>query len=260
MMMKKVIVFLLFFFMRISPCLAAVTFDGVDDYINCGTSSTLNFATSTSTFTLAAWVKATSYTFTFNGVVSKWLGTGSQRSWGFGVNNTDEVRFIISTDGATTAMGLITTGGTFSLNQWYHIAVTADVGSDTYLIYVDGTAKSTTGSTTISNAFSSTASVNIGSQKDGTDDLFTGTIEDVRVYNRALSAAEVEILAKSRLKYAPVTSGLVGYWPMDDCGDGTSGDGDTFVDRSGTGNSGTGVDGANNTGLTCRGSSYLSYP
>ena len=68
----------------------------------------------------------------------------------------------------------------------------------------------------------------------------------------------VDVL-EARVYYTSVNS-LVGYWPLDDCSDGTSGDAVAFVDRSGMGNNGTGDNGANNTGLTCRDSSYLSYP
>ena len=65
------------------------------------------------------------------------------------------------------------------------------------------------------------------------------------------------------MRYIPIQlfgSNLKTYLTLDDLPDGTSGDGDTFVDRSGNGNDGTGSDGGNNTGLTWVGESILSYP
>jgi len=88
----------------------------------------------------------------------------------------------------------------------------------------------------------------------------TAILSDARVYNRALAPAEIEALAASRLKYHSITNGLVAYWPLDDQPDGTSGNGDTFRDRSGNANHGTGDDGGNNTGLTARAETLLSYP
>jgi hypothetical protein len=64
-------------------------------------------------------------------------------------------------------------------------------------VYVDGVAQSTTGSI----AFTNTATDNttsaiaaIGSQDDGSVDYFDGQMDDVRIYSRALTAAEVKQL------------------------------------------------------------------
>jgi hypothetical protein len=70
---------------------------------------------------------------------------------------------------------------------------------------------------------------------------FDGTLDDVRVYNRALSPDEVSQLAD----WGP---GPVGHWKMDE---NVSGNGQTIYDQSGNGNNGTTDDGANNTGMDC---------
>ena len=258
--MRVMIVFLLSSLGWISPCLSSVTFDGADDYINAGTSSTLSFTSSTSTFSICAWVYPTAYNFTNCDIVAKWLGTGNQRQYMFDVNSSNGLSFLVSTNGSSVAMTVDTTSAVVGLNAWYHVCVTADIGADSYLLYASGSSAATSGSTTISSLFDSSSNVNIGSGKDGTDDRFTGKIDDVRIYNRVLSAVEILEMASDRLKYGPITNGMVGYWPLDDQPDGTSFDGDTAVDRSGTGNNGTGVDGDNNTGLTAGASSLLSYP
>jgi len=145
-------------------------------------------------------------------------------------------------------------------NSWIHVAGVY-APSQSITVYVDGSQSGQQTTDIPASQFNSSRPVEIGSRTDVTNLWYDGLITDVRVYSRALSVNEIETLAKSRLKYVGISSdSLVGYWPLDDCSDGTSGDGVTFVDRSGSGNNGTGVDGANNTGLTCKGSSYLSYP
>lgn len=146
----------------------------------------------------------------------------------------------------------------------YHIAVTC-TGS-AWACYINGASVTFTPTGTAGVWFSDLPGVNqyvIGALKRGaTTEFFSptnGTIRDVRLYDRALSATEVAGLASAKLKYDSNTSGLIAYWPLDDQPDGTSGDGDTYLDRAGA-SPGTGVDGANNTGLTNKASSVMSYP
>ncbi len=92
-----------------------------------------------------------------------------------------------------------------------------------------------------------------------------GFMDDVKVYNSAISATIVNLnynnrsgastnggFALSRLanNYTALVDGLVGYWKMDD---NVSGDNQTLVDASGAGNNGTTHYGANTTGMNCTG-------
>src|SRR5690606_11729497 len=70
---------------------------------------------------------------------------------------------------------------------------------------------------------------------------FLGMLDEVRIYNRALSPAEVKLL----YNWAP---GPVGYWKMDEK---VSGNGEIIFDSSGSGNNGTTSDGANDAGMNC---------
>lgn len=158
-------------------------FDGVDDYVNVTSASGLN----PSVISLAAWVKTTD-----NGangtVISKttgcasagyliWInenGVASQRP-SFWVGNgpwLDAPAGVNVTDGA-----------------WHHIAGTYD-GSISRL-YVDGTerASSTPGAETLS----STTNLQIGESTTCGDPL-NGEIDEVRVYDRVLSASEISDL------------------------------------------------------------------
>ena len=81
----------------------------------------------------------------------------------------------------------------------------------------------------------------IGYQIGGTPYYFDGSIDDVRVYNRALSSSEVAKLylaggGKANVSPSkPISSGLVGYWNFD----GKNMTNSTSTDSSGNGNNGT---------------------
>jgi Concanavalin A-like lectin/glucanases superfamily len=121
-----------------------------------------------------------------------------------------------------------------TLNAWHHVAATYD-GSSTaagMTIYVDGVAQTPTSSqSALTASILDTADLKIGTDVPGNGDSFTGTIDDARVWNRALSASEVLALYNSAGGCTGV--GLAGWWKFDD-GSGTS-----AVDSSGNGNTGT---------------------
>jgi hypothetical protein len=94
------------------------------------------------------------------------------------------------------------------------------------IIYINGSevGRQTIGSGTVNFG----GGLYIGTDKSGQG--LSGIIDDVRIYNRALSATEVEQLYEGRFTD---TTGLVGHWKMDE------GTGTTVADSSGNGNTGT---------------------
>lgn len=82
---------------------------------------------------------------------------------------------------------LTTTGPSLNLNQWYHIAVTWRSGEQ--VIYIDGIERarsSQTGSLDINND-----PLQVGQDLDIASRFFDGEIDEVRIYENFLSAAEI---------------------------------------------------------------------
>ena len=79
-----------------------------------------------------------------------------------------------------------------SLNTWYYVAGVYNAGSQTLDIYVNGVLDNGTldRHCTLSQNNPGSINVNIGRRQGGF--YFIGTIDDVRVYNRALSPAEIQ--------------------------------------------------------------------
>ncbi|MEI8011076.1 MAG: LamG-like jellyroll fold domain-containing protein [Candidatus Omnitrophota bacterium] len=105
-----------------------------------------------------------------------------------------------------------------NFNQWYHIVGVGDAEAGTTRLYVNGNLIGTT-------AFSpgsitrNTGSLGIGSG-------FHGIIDDVRLYNRALSSNEIQQRYASNTQ---INNGLVGHWSFDE------GQGNIIGDTSGLG-------------------------
>jgi prepilin-type N-terminal cleavage/methylation domain-containing protein len=159
----------------------AGAFDGLSTYIiNTATSSVFNLTTGV---TMVAWVKLNASS-TDEKVISK------RPSYVLTIynNNIPETEiFIASTSYDTRSAG----GGTTLANgKWYQVAGTYD--GATIKTYVNGALDrqvAAPGSMDIvSNA------LNIGKTADGVANYFNGLIDDARVYNRALSAAEIAAL------------------------------------------------------------------
>ncbi len=157
----------------------AYSFNGTTSSIN--TAST--FGLGTTNASISAWVN--SPTASNKGL---FVNVGSTTGFGIGMGNTTTATagtFIVMTFNAggraiptTTALG---TG-------WHHVAMVIDAGG-TPTAYYDGVA---VGTYTGTNATAPSSSITtIGSLSSNSTNNFTGSIDDVRLYNRSLSASEV---------------------------------------------------------------------
>ena len=156
----------------------ALKFDGDDDYVDCGKSASLNFLDQP--FSLECWVKtdARSSTVIAMGKIggnrqNYWLGAtgGSAR---FSVGNGE--RFVL------------VSGPRINNDQWRHLVGVRDTAGGVIRLYVDGaqagTAKDGLGPITPNGIF---AIGRFGVRPSN----FPGLIDEVRVYSRALSPAEI---------------------------------------------------------------------
>lgn len=126
---------------------------------------------------------------------------------------------------------------TLQLNRWYHIVYTKSAGAinTTSTFYVDGANfGSVTGSASTPNISAGKMLVGAWARSDqGGADVI---IDDVRIYNRALSAAEVRGLYGSggvKLAQGASNNSLLGYWKLDE------GASTVALDSSGNGRRGT---------------------
>ncbi len=206
----------------------ALSFDGVDDYVDMGNAS--GFAL-TGSSTVLVWVKAD--TAAGN---AKWPGVIDKTNW--------SIRFQQNSSNiyAKAVIGGVKIGPevTLTLNTWYLIGLTNDLTNMTF--YVNGVDE---GSIASGGGYDThTDSLVIGDHS-ASSYPFDGLIDEVRIYNRALSATEIarsyrDGLARIRIATPNPhdwSSDLVGFWTFN--GKDIQGLNATATDISGQGNNGT---------------------
>jgi hypothetical protein len=170
-------------------------FDGSASYINLGTSKTsLNIS---SDLTVEAVIKLTS-NFTLNPTI---IGNGYWQEvypykLQFEYNSNNGNLGLFRYDGTNYRYALWNFGSqnTYFLNKTVHIVATYSSLTNTFAIYYNGVSQTITSSNPGNISVNNTTNFAIGAQikTDGTKgDYFPGTINLVRVYNRALTASEV---------------------------------------------------------------------
>lgn len=164
----------------------AVHFNGTS---NSYASLPAGLMTNLNDFTIATWVKVDT-----NAI---WA-----RIFDFGTG-TGNYMFLAPASGGNTVRYAITTtstGGEQQINNnailstgvWHHVAVT--LSGTNGLLYLDGAAVGTNSSMTLRPAILGNTTQNYFGKSQWADPLLVGNLDDFRIYNRALSAAEISSL------------------------------------------------------------------
>mgnify|MGYP003627231387 CR=1 FL=1 len=141
-----------------------------------------NASVDVSEFTLEGWIYTNSIT-SDNRILSKWFSGYPNRTYQFSATNDDLYLYI--SDGSNSNNTFVL--NVLSLNNWYHCVATYDGAN--LKIYLDGVLKITTASTmTLKD---SDQPVYIGAYV-GSLDPSDNTTAQPRIYNRALTAEEVQ--------------------------------------------------------------------
>ncbi|HEY3807512.1 MAG TPA: LamG domain-containing protein [Kofleriaceae bacterium] len=174
------------------PTIVAGGHDGLDATEFDGAATMLAAASAIplldETFTIAAWVNNA----TANGgcYMTKGLGSGFFNSWALCNDNTNNQLFFYTCNGS--AEDTLQPGNVVPTGSWHHVAGTWDGTSKT--LYLDGNKLGDSQPTGVSYDYDS---VFIGGDVDSgaPTSFLPGQLDDVRVYNRALSASEIAALA-----------------------------------------------------------------
>ena len=204
----------------------ATSFDGTDDYINVGNQSALNLGINN--FSISVWIfdtGATQNTLAIN--KRNALNTAGYELLDSVTPGTHSFRV---GDGTVNVAGYSVTG--LNNGSWHLLTGVVDRNSQKLITYLDGFHIGTDVSITGMSSVDNTQAFQIGARGGATN--FKGSLDEVRIYNRALSADEVAKLYKTTAPDNPDT-GLVGYWSFN----GSDVSGTTAYDRSGKGNNGT---------------------
>ena len=165
----------------------ALSFDGVDDTINCGTGTNAD----PTGISISAWVSSPNWDSVggFNGVFAAKgsLNGDSTSTYALYWNNTFGWTFF--TLSSANVLSIVRDNTTATANKLFHIVGTAT--ASTLSIYVDGQLKNTAANSG-GNIKTSTHTLNLGS--DGTTRRLFGNLFDLAIWGRPLSANEISEL------------------------------------------------------------------
>ncbi|MEU6098815.1 sialidase family protein [Streptomyces sp. NPDC047079] len=169
----------------------ALAFDGTDDAVRLPYQPRLPLGTKD--FTASLWFR---YTATTGEQPLLWMGgigTSQPQVWLRAEPASNRIQGLITVrDGASPPRSAyVRASGAYNDGQWHHLALRRG-GGDGLTLFIDGTALSTAdvpGSVSRNSPFG----VHIGQRMDSRA-FFTGAIDDVRVYDRALGDDEIASL------------------------------------------------------------------
>jgi hypothetical protein len=158
-----------------------LVFDGTDDYVNI--SNGMNALVGTNQVTFSAWIRRSS-------APNYWAGIISNK-----INATDGISLLVNPSSkiffqydSTSGVYAIDGGATLEINVWYNIVGIYDnVGLKTYL---NGVLNDSAADAGKSIASTGNMDIIIGAHQP-LSSYFPGEIANVKIYNRALTAAEV---------------------------------------------------------------------
>jgi len=173
--------------------------DGKNDYVRVSDSPDLDPVV-TQEITLAAWIKIEGYGSSYGGVygivgkasspsrprgaylfaVCNWFPPEKQGKLRFGIHDDVYFQDVFSNREIPTG-------------RWVHVAVTKDK-QNVCKFYIDGTLDSVD-SSTITEPFHDTALNLVLGYTGSYSDYLPGYIDEIRIYNRALSASEIELVS-----------------------------------------------------------------
>ncbi|MBN1806229.1 MAG: LamG domain-containing protein, partial [Sedimentisphaerales bacterium] len=168
----------------------ALSFDGANDYVRLPIGSVI---ASMSDITVSTWANFSN------------LGGSWQRIWDFGkddqvymfvtprMGTTGQMRFAITAAGADTETN-ITASATLP-SGWHHVAAVIDSASMTMMLYQDGRLIAEGPSPLLPSGLGETTENFLGRSQYAADAYYSGSLDEFRIYDRALSVEEILFLA-----------------------------------------------------------------
>ncbi len=167
----------------------AIELDGANDYVRLPIGPAI---ASMSDITVATWANFAN------------LGGAWQRLWDFGMNDqiymfvtprigtNGQLRFAITTDTVPEAN---ITGPATLPSGWHHVAVTIDSASMTMKLYQDGKLVAEGSTPVLPSDLGETTENFLGRSQFAADAFYYGSLDEFRIYDRALSVEEILFLA-----------------------------------------------------------------
>ncbi|MBN1804143.1 MAG: LamG domain-containing protein [Sedimentisphaerales bacterium] len=165
----------------------ALKLDGTSDYVELPIGSVIESLTS-STFTI--WVDFTNTGGAWQRIFDFGTGTTVNMFLTPRIDTNGQIRFAI-TNGGSAAEELATAPSTLPAG-WHHLAATIDAVTHSLKLYLDGLVVASNNAVTLTpQALGKTTNNWIGRSQYAADAYFSGSVDDFRIYNYALSQDDI---------------------------------------------------------------------
>jgi hypothetical protein len=143
----------------------------------------------TGPLTLACFVNPSSWTVQPN-LIAKSFNSGYRLR----ITNTGKLNLILGKDAAGNAVNVSSTGS-LTANTWQHVAATVGFsgGTATIKFYINGVLDSTS-TATLSAIYGGTGVLSLGTRDNSTAESLNGLLDEVLIYSRELTAAQIAAL------------------------------------------------------------------
>lgn len=180
----------------------AYFFNDSSGYVDMGNANFFSSINTSGQLTFSIWINTTVTTGARNVAVFAGLDTSSQSytDLGFSGNDVNHPgqaygRNRPNLAGGAQATGIFSDGVIVNDGNWHHLAMTVDLSNSLLLLYVDGNlANFQTLTSAAFPAFNNFEVGRLGRGGNGPTDYFGGSIDEVQVYNQALSAEQIQFL------------------------------------------------------------------
>lgn len=219
---------------------ASLKFDGSNDYVGRTYSDDAELDVGTVGFTVSGWFRHNS---TISGTDTL-LARYSSGGYKVYMNSSGYLCFGIDSDASWTPSHTACSSVSYADSKWHYFEA-VKTGISTITLYIDSRQMQQTAITDQASLSGTTPTFYVGIDSDGTSNPWDGYLDEIKVYDTALTVAQVktDYAARGSPKGATVTmgggnpdtslsQGLIGYWKMDEA----SG---TLADSSGNANTGT---------------------
>ena len=169
--------------------LGSLSFDGVDDYVNCGNSSSLNILNQ---LTISCWILFTNSPNSSGNpsIVDKWDYVNNRRSYVLGTENGSLTTYVSYDGSFGNRIVCVDTAPT--LNVWINLVMTYD--NQTLRLYKNSSFITSSSYNQVRNLYDNQLTNPYLMSNHGLVSNVThlsGNLAQVSIYNRALTAAEV---------------------------------------------------------------------
>jgi hypothetical protein len=171
----------------------AFSFNGSTGYVALGNPATLKISGALS---IDAWINPSAGPAPgqLTTVVTKWAQdrslSATSDSYGLWIINSSGTLKLFSALHKATGVEPTLEGGVIPLNTWSHVAMTFDPSNEQYLLYVNGA--QVAAATSAGNNLATDRNISIGREESFIPRYFSGLIDEVEIFTRALSAAEIQ--------------------------------------------------------------------